>query len=68
MSRRRGSWDRLRLRDRQRRYGAENITGSTPPQQFLLDLPLQHRRHTPSKAELRSLGESALAQWRSRQR
>jgi hypothetical protein len=59
------NWTREAWRARARRYGADCITGSTP-RQLLLELPLQRRRHSPTKSELRLLGQRALAAWRSR--
>jgi len=66
---RRVNWARAAQRSRMRRYGAEGVSGSTPLQQLFLDLsPPPRRRHTPTKAEMRVLGEAALRAWQARPR
>jgi hypothetical protein len=70
---RRGRWDRLRDRDRMRKHGTEGASASAPlfsrTTQLVLDLGTPpRRRHTPSKSELRALGEAALRTWRARRR
>jgi hypothetical protein len=55
-----------------RRFGTERADVSAPlfsKRQLELGFsPPPRRRHTPTKAELRALGQRALAQWRSRPR
>jgi hypothetical protein len=66
MSRRNG-WDRLRIRDRMRRYGTSDareeeatvnrmLAGSRPI--------IRSRRPAPTKAELRAQAASAFVAWR----
>lgn len=65
---RRGNWDRLRLRDRMRRYGTTDaheeeatinrmLAGSRPPIR-------NRRRPPPTKAELRAQAAAAFVAWR----
>jgi hypothetical protein len=58
------SWDKQRERDKMRRQGSEDIRGCTPIGRLVPHL----RPHRPplSKAELRAIGEAAVAEWNAR--
>jgi hypothetical protein len=71
MTTRRGRWDRLRDRDRVRRFGSERADVNAPLYSRQLELgltPPVRRRRQMTRAELRALGERALREWKRRPR